>query len=196
MPGVSPFAKFSTAPAATGLYDPARDRDACGLAMVATLRGTAGHDIVETALNALRNLEHRGAVGSDAGTGDGAGILTQIPDNFFRGVVSFDLPAKGTYGAGLVFVAEDEISSAEAGFENLATEENLKVIGWRDVPVRPEVLGDLAREAMPVVRQVFVTSPDGISGIELERRLFRLRKRSERTQIGRASCRERVSSPV
>ena len=80
MPGMSPFAKFSTAPAATGLYDPARDRDACGLAMVATLRGTAGHDIVETALNALRNLEHRGAVGSDAGTGDGAGILTQVPD--------------------------------------------------------------------------------------------------------------------
>ncbi|MFM6978296.1 MAG: glutamate synthase large subunit [Micrococcales bacterium] len=180
MPGVSPFAKFSTAPAATGLYDPARDRDACGLAMVATLRGTAGHDIVETALNALRNLEHRGAVGSDAGTGDGAGILTQIPDAFLRSVVSFDLPAKGTYGAGLVFVAADEIDSAQAGFENIAAEENLSVIGWREVPVRPEVLGDLAREAMPTVRQVFVTSPDGISGIELERRLFRLRKRSER----------------
>ncbi|MFM1779561.1 MAG: hypothetical protein RIS51_706, partial [Actinomycetota bacterium] len=181
MPGMSPFAKFSTAPAATGLYDPARDRDACGLAMVATLRGTAGHDIVETALNALRNLEHRGAVGSDAGTGDGAGILTQIPDAFLRGVVSFELPAKGTYGAGLVFVAADEASSAQAGFENLAAEENLVVIGWRDVPVRPEVLGDLARDAMPQIRQVFVASTDGITGIELERRLFRLRKRSERS---------------
>ena len=180
MPGVSPFAKFSTAPAASGLYDPSRDRDACGLAMVATLRGTAGHDIVETALNALRNLEHRGAVGSDAGTGDGAGILTQIPDDFLRGVVDFTLPAKGTYGAGLVFIDEDEQSSAEAGFENLAIEEKLTVIGWRNVPVRPEVLGDLAREAMPLIRQVFVSSPDNVTGMELERRLFRLRKRSER----------------
>ena len=113
MPGISPFAKFSTAPSATGLYDPARDRDACGLAMVATLRGTAGHDIVDTALNALRNLEHRGAVGSDAGTGDGAGILTQIPDKFLRSVVSFELPAKGMYGAGLVFVSEEDIAKAD-----------------------------------------------------------------------------------
>ena len=77
MPVMSPFAKFNTAPAAAGLYDPARDRDACGLAMVATLRGKAGHDIIDTALNALRNLEHRGAVGSDAGTGDGAGDGSQ-----------------------------------------------------------------------------------------------------------------------
>ena len=95
---VSPFERFSTAPAAHGLYDPSRDRDACGLAMVATLRGTPGHDIVETALNALRNLEHRGAVGSDAGTGDGAGILTQIPHEFFASNVEFALPARGAYG--------------------------------------------------------------------------------------------------
>ena len=76
MPGMSPFELFSTAPAATGLYDPANEKDACGLAMVATLRGTPGHDIIRTALDALTNLEHRGAVGSDAGTGDGAGILS------------------------------------------------------------------------------------------------------------------------
>ena len=81
---LSPFERFSTSPAKTGLYDPALDKDACGLAMVATLRGTAGHDIIDTALTALTNLEHRGAVGSDAGTGDGAGILTQIPDGFHR----------------------------------------------------------------------------------------------------------------
>lgn len=104
MSSMSPFAKFNTAPKAHGLYDPTRDRDACGLAMVATLRGTAGHDIIETALNALRNLEHRGAIGSDAGTGDGAGILSQIPDGFFRSVVDFKLPAKGAYGTGLVFL--------------------------------------------------------------------------------------------
>ena len=75
---------FSAVPARQGLYDPAFEKDACGLAMVATLRGTAGHDIIDAALNALRNLEHRGAVGSDAGTGDGAGIITQIPDAFLR----------------------------------------------------------------------------------------------------------------
>jgi glutamate synthase (NADPH/NADH) large chain len=91
----NPFSRFSTVPAATGLFDPDQERDACGLAMVATLRGTPGHDIIQTALQALRNLEHRGAIGSDAGTGDGAGIMTQIPDAFFRAVVDFDLPRLG-----------------------------------------------------------------------------------------------------
>ena len=180
MPNV--FERFNTAPEATGLYDPARDRDACGLAMVATLRGKPGHDIVDTALNALRNLEHRGAVGSDAGTGDGAGILTQIPDGFLRAVAGFELPEAGKYAVGLVFIEQDadELTKTSA-FANLATEENLAVIGWRDVPVNPEVLGDLARAAMPKIRQVFVTSTVGALGLELERAAFRLRKRSERS---------------
>ena len=181
MSSVSPFAKFNTAPKAHGLYDPSRDRDACGLAMVATLRGSAGHDIIETALNALRNLEHRGAIGSDAGTGDGAGILSQIPDGFFRAVVDFKLPAKGQYGAGLVFIDSDDAIRIESAFANLALEEDLRVIGWRDVPVRPEHLGDLARRAMPLIRQVFVASENGSIGMQLERQLYRLRKRSERT---------------
>ncbi len=182
MPGWSPFAKFNTAPAAAGLYDPSRDRDACGLAMVATLRGTAGHDIIDTALNALRNLEHRGAVGSDAGTGDGAGILSQLPDAFLRAVVDFDLGGKGSYGAGLVFInKDDDLSSIETRFSVLAEEESLKVLGWREVPTDPSVLGDLARAAMPVIQQVFVSSATGATGLALERQLFRLRKRSERT---------------
>ena len=91
-------------PAKQGMYNPAFEKDACGLAMVATLRGTAGHDIVELALTALRNLEHRGAIGSDAGTGDGAGILTQMPDGFFREVVDFALPEAGAYAAGVAFL--------------------------------------------------------------------------------------------
>ncbi|MCX8529014.1 MAG: glutamate synthase subunit alpha, partial [Rhodoluna sp.] len=182
MPSV--FERFSTAPEASGLYDPARDKDACGLAMVATLRGTAGHDIVETALNALRNLEHRGAVGSDAGTGDGAGILTQLPDAFLRSVVAFDLPESGQYAAGLVFFDQgDDHLAQTAAFGNIASEESLNVLGWREVPVRPEVLGDLARAAMPVIKQVFVSSANGAIGLELERAAFRLRKRSER-QLG------------
>ncbi|MEY4390843.1 MAG: hypothetical protein RLZZ400_586, partial [Actinomycetota bacterium] len=179
MPGSSPFARFSTSPVAQGLYDPSRDRDACGLAMVATLRGTAGHDIVSTALDALRNLEHRGAVGSDEGTGDGAGILTQIPDAFLRSVVDFALPEAGTYGAGLVFLEDDDdVVSFEGRFSTIAGEENLEVLGWRDVPTNPDVLGDLARAAMPVIKQVFV-SGKGQLGLALERSLFRLRKRSE-----------------
>jgi glutamate synthase (NADPH/NADH) large chain len=174
----SPFERFSTAPSAHGLYDPSRDRDACGLAMVATLRGTPGHDIVETALNSLRNLEHRGAVGSDAGTGDGAGILTQIPHEFFAATVDFSLPTRGTYGAGLVFLENGTDHQAfRASFEALALEEQLDVIGWRDVPVNPSVLGDLAREAMPAIVQVFVTGEQ--REMALERALFRLRKRSE-----------------
>ena len=105
MPEMSPFERFGTAPAKTGLYDPARDKDACGLAMVATLRGTPGHDIVDTALNALRNLEHRGAVGSDAGTGDGAGILLQIPDRLYRqwaDTQGLTLPPPGDYAVAML----------------------------------------------------------------------------------------------
>jgi glutamate synthase (NADPH/NADH) large chain len=180
---MSPFERFGTAPAAQGLYNPAFDKDACGLAMVATLRGTPGHDIVDTALTALTNLEHRGAVGSDAGTGDGAGILTQIPDLFLRAVVDFTLPEKGKYAVGLVFVEEGNETTLEAQFANLAAEENLQVLGWRDVPTNPDVLGDHARAAMPVIRQVFVGSDDNAVGMDLERRAFRLRKRSER-QLG------------
>ena len=183
----SPFQRFNTAPKASGLYDPSRDRDACGLAMVATLRGTAGHDIVETAMTALRNLEHRGAVGSDAGTGDGAGILSQLPDRFLRSVAGFELPEVGAYAAGIVFIHQDEsIDTFKASFETLAKEEGLRVLGWREVPIRPDVLGDLARKAMPQIIQVFVESPS-FREMDLERALFRLRKRSERT-LGAYHC--------
>lgn len=179
MPAISPFQRFNAGPSAQGLYDPSAEKDACGLAMVATLRGTPGHDIVDMALSSLRNLEHRGAVGSDAGTGDGAGILTQIPDRFFRKVLPFTLPSKGSYGAGLVFLSEPEALSDKAQFEKLAKTEKLEVLGWRTPPTRPEVLGDLARAAMPLIEQVFVAAIDKASDLELERRLYRLRKRSE-----------------
>lgn len=176
---VSPFVRYSQTPHAQGLYDPKNEKDACGLAMVATLRGTPGHDIVEMALSALRNLEHRGAVGSDAGTGDGAGILTQMPDKFFRKTVNFTLPPQGEYGAGLVFLKD--VQQEKRLFEQLANEEGLKVIGWRTPPTKPEVLGELARSAMPIIEQVFLAGE--MRGLELERALFRLRKRSER-EIG------------
>ncbi|HLP22763.1 MAG TPA: glutamate synthase large subunit, partial [Microbacteriaceae bacterium] len=159
----------------------------CGLAMVATMRGLPGHDIIEHALNALRNLEHRGAVGSDAGTGDGAGILTQVPDAFFRQVVDFPLPAQGAYAVGLAFLPSDatERGQVKAAIEELATSEGLTVLGWREVPVRPEELGMLARAAMPAMQQLFlsgasVSGVEPLRGIDLDRLTFRVRKRAER----------------
>ena len=183
MSTLSPYTRFNAGPDAQGLYSPQSEKDACGLAMVATLRGYGGHDIVDMALSSLRNLEHRGAVGSDAGTGDGAGILTQLPDKFFRDVVSFDLPSLGSYGAGLVFFEAQSADKDRASFEKVALEENLEILGWRQPPIDPAVLGDQARDAMPQIEQVFVAAVDGCNGLELERRLFRLRKRSER-EIG------------
>src|SRR6187431_1744785 len=146
-----PFERFSSVPQASGLYDPRQERDACGLAMVATLRGTAGHNIIDAALGALRNLEHRGAIGSDAGTGDGAGIITQIPDAFLRAVAGFELPPVGRYAVGMAFlpVEDDARAAIKAGVATIAAEEDLTVLGWRDVPVRPGEVGDLARGAMP-----------------------------------------------
>ncbi|WP_344092460.1 glutamate synthase large subunit [Microbacterium deminutum] len=169
------------------MYNPAFEKDACGLAMVATLRGEAGHDIIELALTALRNLEHRGAIGSDAGTGDGAGILTQMPDAFLRAVVDFALPPVGEYAAGMVFLPRDESARAaqKSGIEQIAESENLTVLGWRDVPTAEENLGKLAFAARPVFEQLFVSRPAvgesaALSGIALDRRTFRLRKRARR----------------
>jgi len=180
MRAVSPFERFGRFPS-SGLYQAETEKDACGLAMVATLRGTAGYDIIETALNALRNLEHRGAVGSDAGTGDGAGILLQVPDAFFRTQVKITLPDAGHYGVGLVFESNEEEQRLRErlAFESLATSENLRVLAWRDVPINPATLGELAREAMPFISQVFVESTSGAEQMDLERALYRLRKRSE-----------------
>ncbi|MCY1717184.1 glutamate synthase large subunit [Microbacterium sp. SL62] len=172
-------------PARQGMYDPSFEKDACGLAMVATLRGEAGHDIIDLALTALRNLEHRGAIGSDAGTGDGAGILTQMPDAFLRAVVDFDLPPVGEYAAGMIFLplGHDERAAMKAGIEEIARHENLQVLGWREVPVEPENLGKLAFEARPAFEQLFVSRPatgdePALSGIALDRRVYRLRKRA------------------
>ncbi|MEZ7856794.1 MAG: glutamate synthase large subunit [Aquiluna sp.] len=187
MASKGPFHKFATAPEKQGLYDSAQERDACGLAMVATLRGYAGHDVVDMALSSLRNLEHRGAVGSDAGTGDGAGILTQVPDGFFRAVVDFELPANGAYGVGLVFLDAATATKDKARFEEICSEESLTVLGWRTPPTDSSVLGDLAKKAMPLIEQVFVSSTDLITGMDLERRLFRARNRSER-DVGLYLC--------
>ncbi len=175
----------------TGLYDPANEHDNCGVAFVATLRGTPGHDIVDHALTALRNLDHRGAVGAEPDTGDGAGILTQIPDLFLREVLAelgLRLPAAGGYVVGTAFLPADETERAEAvaAVTRLAGEEALDVLGWRDVPVVPELVGPTARAHMPHFAQVvLVPTPggpaDGLTGLALDRYAFCLRKRAENT---------------
>ncbi|MGZ5371486.1 glutamate synthase large subunit [Aeromicrobium sp.] len=171
-----------TIPPAQGLYDPQDEHDACGVAFVATLTGVASHDIVAKGLTALRNLDHRGAVGSEPDSGDGAGILIQIPDAFLRGVVDFDLPIAGAYAAGIAFLPSDEAEAAKARlrFEEIAEEEHLKVIGWRDVPVKPDILGATALGCMPTFSQVFLEGSRGrVTGIALDRLAFCLRKRAE-----------------
>ena len=180
---LSPFERFSSLPPSAGMYRADTEKDACGLAIVATLRGEGGHDIVDAALHALRALEHRGAVGADEGTGDGAGLLTQIPDEFFRAVVDFELPAPGQYAAGIAFLpAEDrEAATARAGVEALASAEGLTVLGWRTVPVVAELVGAMARACMPRFEQPFLASATGeeLTRNELDARAWRIRKRAQ-----------------
>ncbi|NBE55214.1 glutamate synthase large subunit [Streptomyces boluensis] len=169
-------------PAQQGMYDPRNEHDACGVGFVATLTGVASHELVEQALTVLRNLEHRGATGSEPDSGDGAGVLLQVPDAFLREVTDFELPEAGAYAVGIAFLPETAETSADATaarIEAIAAEEGLNVLGWREVPVAPELLGASARSTMPVFRQLFVA--DGSSkDIELDRKAFVLRKRAER----------------
>ncbi|MER7366622.1 glutamate synthase large subunit [Nonomuraea wenchangensis] len=168
-------------PEPQGLYHPANEHDACGVAMVADVAGRREHGIVVKALTALCNLDHRGAKGSEPDTGDGAGILTQIPDAFFRAVVPFTLPAAGAYAAGMAFLPADEEARAVAVrlIEEIAGEEGLTVLGWRETPVDRTLPGPSARAVMPHFAQLFVASPEGREGLELDRLAFCLRKRAE-----------------
>ncbi|MCX6462365.1 MAG: glutamate synthase large subunit, partial [Pseudonocardiales bacterium] len=168
---------------AGGLYAPEFEHDACGVAMVADLKGRRDHSIVRRALTALLRLEHRGARGAEANTGDGAGILIQVPDAFFREVVDFDLPEAGAYAVGTAFLPVDraEADAVVARIDRIAAEEGLEVLGWRELPTDPDGadLGPTARAAMPSFRQLFVAGREGESGIVLERRTFCLRKRAD-----------------
>ena len=199
-PVQSPFRAFSTQPEDRGLYRGEDEKDACGLAVVATLDGNCTHEIVEAALTALRNLEHRGAVGGDEGTGDGAGILTQIPDAFFRDTVSFPLPPAGAYAVGTAFLPTggQHLEPLRRALEDLAVMEGLRVLGWREVPVVDDAVGASARAVMPTFVQFFVADerhnargaslfePGAAASfdpthlqLELDQKVFRVRKRAQ-----------------
>src|SRR6201993_2760939 len=166
------------APSTVGLYNPAFEHDACGVAMVVDMHGRRSRDIVDKAMTALLNLEHRGAQGAEPHTGDGAGILIQVPDDFLRAVVDFDLPERGSYATGIAFLPQSSREAAEAcaAVEKIVEAEGLEVIGRGLGPQDESSLGALARDAMPTFRQVFIS---GASGMDLERRVYIVRKRAE-----------------
>ncbi|UJW36222.1 glutamate synthase large subunit [Saccharothrix sp. AJ9571] len=183
---------FSANPGPSGLYDPTTEQDSCGVAMVADIRGRRSHGIVTDGLTALANLEHRGAAGAEPTSGDGAGILLQLPDELLRAEVDFELPDPGehghSYAAGIAFlpVEEDRRAKAVELIERVADEESLVVLGWRDVPITPDTaeVGPTARSVMPHFAMLLVAgkpATDGHtpSGVELDRLAFCLRKRAE-----------------
>ncbi|MFC0528893.1 glutamate synthase large subunit [Phytohabitans kaempferiae] len=176
-----------------GLYDPAYEHDACGVAFVADLSGQRSHDVVAKGLSALCRLDHRGARGAEPNTGDGAGIMIQLPDEFFRAVVDFPLPPPGQYATGLVFLPHGAEESALAlrVLEKYALVEGADLLGWREVPVEPGDLGETAEAARPRIRQVFLAAhrltdtPEGsagspLTGLDLDRVAFCVRKQTER----------------
>ena len=196
--GPHPCPPQASQPPAQGLYDPAHEHDACGVSFVADLNGRRSHDVVAKGLAALCRLDHRGARGAEQNTGDGAGIMIQVPDAFLRAVVDFDLPPAGQYATGLVFLPADPADEARVRriVEKYALVEGADVLGWRDVPVQPDGLGETADAARPRIAQLFLSAqrltdsaagPAGtpLAGLDLDRVAFCVRKQAERESAER-----------
>ena len=179
------FSSRSGLPVRQGMYDPHFEHDACGIGFVVRINGERSHDIVVKALQVLANLSHRGGAGSEDNTGDGAGILTQIPDRFLRRVcptLGIDLPAEGDYGVGMVFMPRNAEARAESQrmIESIVREEGQTVLGWRMMPVNESALGQIARTNRPAVRQLIIgRSPQTEAGLPFERKLYVIRRRCE-----------------
>ncbi|MDR3584015.1 MAG: glutamate synthase large subunit [Desulfosporosinus sp.] len=173
-------------PKKQGLYDPALEHDACGMGFVVNIKGEKSHDIIDEALTVLENLSHRGASGADENTGDGAGILIQIPYDFFKrecDVLGFDLPEKGSYGVGMVFAHkyDDFRKTQMETFERIVREEGQSVLGWREVPIDKTTIGETAIAAMPRFIQVFIKKDAALADeMDFERKLYIIRKRAEK----------------
>src|SRR5512138_781374 len=173
-------------PKAQGLYDPRNERDACGFGFVADIQGRKSHDIVEKALTVLVNLEHRGAVGAEKNTGDGAGILFQTPHDFLvreAGKAGVALPKAGGWAAGMVFLPPnaDGRAACERIFAETIASEGLQLLGWRDVPTDNSSLGPTAQSSQPVIRQVFVGRGAAVADdMAFERKLYVVRRLVEK----------------
>ncbi len=165
-----------------GMYDPAFEHDACGMGFVADVKGRKSRSIIEKGLDILKNLEHRGAVGADPETGDGSGILIQMPDEFIRKAASekkIKLPAEGKYGVGVMFLPQDPTlrKAVENIVEKIVIDENQKFLGWRDVPIDPSIPGKGAQATQPFIRQCFVGAGKGTgTQDEFERKLYLIRR--------------------
>lgn len=176
-------------PKKQGLYDPALEHDACGMGFVVNTKGQKSHDIIDEALTVLENLSHRGASGADENTGDGAGILVQIPHHFFQReceVLGFELPKEGSYGVGMVFAHKyDEFRKVQMEtFANIVQDEGQKILGWREVPIDKSTIGETAKAVMPRFLQVFIEKNQAIKDeMEFERKLYIIRKRAEKAIV-------------
>jgi len=177
-------------PPKEGLYDPANEHDACGMGFVANIAGQASHAVVRRGIEVLENLNHRGGAGCDPCTGDGAGVLIQVPDAFFRKEtdrLGFGLPPTGAYAVGMVFLSAEpaERDWQIATIESVIAEERQRLLGWREVPVDPARIGVVAREAMPCIRQVFIGAAPGLEGAAFERKLYVIRRVIENRVLAR-----------
>src|SRR4051794_33706701 len=150
------------------LYDPRFEHDSCGVGFVVDMRGRKSHSIVDQALTAVCCLNHRGAAGAEPDTGDGAGILIQIPDRFYRATCGFELPEAGSYATGIAFLPPDTAAGTKDDVEKVLADEGFTILGWRDVPVDGTVPGKSAQELMPTFAQIFAAK-NGITGDDLER---------------------------
>jgi glutamate synthase (NADPH) large chain len=171
-------------PEAQGLYDPQNERDACGIGFVASIKGQRSHDIIEKGIQVLVNLTHRGAAGCDPETGDGAGVLIQIPHRFFARECSrlgIALPGQGEYGVGMMFLPVEPPArlQCEGIVERILREEGLSALGWRDTPIDGSAIGRVARVSQPYIEQVFAGRPKGMDADQFERKLYVVRKRCE-----------------
>src|SRR5947209_7237362 len=180
----------SAIPGKQGLYDPQYEHDSCGVGFVVDLQGRKSHTIVQSAIQVLLNLEHRGACGCEKNTGDGAGILMQVPHAFLAqkcDEVHVRLPEPGAYGVGMVFLPTnpDDRRECEELFDQVAREEGQRPLGWRTVRTDGSCLGATSRRTQPVVRQVFIgRNPDGADDLAFERKLYVIRKRVEKAVRG------------
>src|SRR5712692_7282446 len=175
-------------PPAQGLYNPANERDACGIGFVVNIKGQKSHDIVAKGIQVLINLTHRGACGCDPETGDGAGVTIQIPHKFFArecASLGFTLPPPGVYGIAMTFlpVEKQQRLLCEGILERISREEGLAVLGWRDTPIDGSAIGRVARGSQPYIEQLFVGATPGMSEDTLERKLYVIRKRAE-SEVG------------